>query len=166
MKQYIQKYKSLPLSIQLAGGAAGLFILYKTYRLLFKSEQEKANQQLVDSAKDELTKFLKKYKLSYQPSQYAQFANMIYEGTKYGIGDNYPAVVDAMTKMNNDADVAMLIKVYGARQNYIFGIPQGEPRDLFTNVKTELGSEYGGLTHYKLDRINDNWKSKGITYKI
>ena len=166
VKKFTEKYNSLPMPVQLAGYGVGLILLYKMYKTIFKSAQEQTNQQIVNEANKELQTYLKKYKLSYAPSQYAAFANVIYESTKYGIGDNYGAVVDTLKKMRNNADVATLVKVYGSRQNYVFGIPAGEKRDLFTNIKAELGNEYGGLTSYRVRQINDDWTKKGITYKV
>ena len=62
--------------------------------------------------------------------------------------------------------MALLIRSYGTKQNYVFGIPTGEKRDLFANIQAELGNEYGGLTGYRITQINNNWSSKGITYKL
>jgi len=156
-------FVKLPAPVQY--GLAGLGI-YALYKFIFKDPQDKTNEQIIKDSDKELKEYLKKYKLSYPPSQYGAFANTIYESTKYGIGDNYGAVVQTLKKLNNNADVVTLVKVYGARQNYVFGIPAGEKRDLFTNIKAELGNEYGGLTSYRLDQINNDWKKKGITYKV
>ena len=145
---------------------AGIFAGFKVLGTIFKSDSEKASALILTEAEKEKQALQKKYKLSYNPSQYPAFANIIYESTKYGIGDNYGAVVDTLKKLKNDLDVNQLIKVYGTKQNYIFGIPQGAPRDLFTNVRAELGNEYGGLTSYKLDAINKDWTKKGIKYKL
>jgi hypothetical protein len=68
--------------------------------------------------------------------------------------------------MKNNADVAKLITAYGARQNYVFGIPQGPERDLLTNIRAELGDEYLGLYTGKLNDINADWTKKKISYKI
>jgi hypothetical protein len=145
---------------------AGVFAGYKILTSIFKSDSEKASALILSEAEKEKKELQKKYKLSFNPSQYPAFANIIYESTKYGIGDNYGAVVDTLKKLKNDLDVNMLIQVYGAKQNYIFGIPQGAPRDLFTNLRAELGNEYGGLTSYRLNKINEDWAKKGIKYKL
>jgi hypothetical protein len=145
---------------------AGVFAGYKILSSIFKSDSEKASELILSEAEKEKKELEKKFKLSFSPTQYAQFANSIYESTKYGIGDNYAAVVDIMKNLKNDLDVNKLITVYGSKQNYIFGIPQGAPRDLFTNIRAELGNEYLGLTSYKLNKINEDWAKKGIKYKL
>jgi len=145
---------------------AGIFAGFKILTSIFKSDSEKASALILNEAEKEKQALEKKYKLSFNPSQYPAFANIIYESTKYGIGDNYGAVVDTLKKLKNDLDVNQLIKVYGTKQNYIFGIPQGAPRDLFTNLRAELGNEYGGLTSYRINQINTDWTKKGIKYKL
>jgi len=163
MNKLIENIKKTPPEKLLIYGVAG-FALYKIYNVLFNSAQDQKNTELEKENSKELNALLKKYKLTYSPANYLAFANTIYEGTKYGLGDNYEAVETTLLKMNNDADVAKLIQAYGSRQNYIFGIPAGEKRDLLTNLRAELGSDFGGVTSYRLDRVNKNWKLKRIKY--
>ena len=85
---------------------------------------------------------------------------------KYAVGDDYGSVRDILMTMKNDLDVLLLTRAFGKKQAYAFGIPQGEPKDLFTFVRAELGNEYGGLTSYKMDAINKDWEKKGIKYKF
>lgn len=140
--------------------------VYLTYKLFNKNAQVETNKAILNEAQKEINALNKKYTPTFQPSNYLAFANSIYEGTKYGIGDNYGGVRDILKKMKNDLDVLMLIKAYGSRQNYVFGIPQGEKKDLFTNIREELGNEFFGLSSSKLDAINDDWKKKNIHYQI
>lgn len=141
----------------------GAYLLYKLFK---KNEQVETNKAILTEAGKEINALNKKYTPTFQPSNYLAFANSIYEGTKYGIGDNYGSVRDILKKMKNDLDVLLLIKAYGSRQNYIFGIPQGEKKDLFTNIREELGNEFFGLSSSKLDAINEDWKKKNIKYQI
>ena len=162
----VDKFKTSNPTINYLIAGAGLFLGYKIYKILFKNEQEQTNAEIIKDAEKEKKELEKKYKLTFPVSQYPIFANLIYESTKYGIGDNYGAVVNTLKKLTNDLDIATLIKTYGARQNYIFGIPTGEKKDLFTNIKAELGNEYGGLKSYRIDQINNDWKKKGIKYRV
>jgi len=154
--------------IVFVGGIAivGLFSI-KIYKKLFPSEQAKKNKELQKEIDVEISNWIKKgQKASFSDANYLTFANTIYEGMRYGIGDNYGKVVDTMLLMNNNLDVAKLIKAFGVRQNYLFGIDTGSPLDLLTFVQSELGSEYLGLTSYRITKINNDWAKKGITYKI
>lgn len=162
-----QKYDNLPTPLKYVLIGGGLFIGYKIVSSFFKSGSEQLTQNVLTTAEDDIKKFAKQgFKPSFELSQYPIFANIIYESTKYGIGDSYGTASDTLKKMQNNLDVALLIKAYGTKQNYVFGIPTGEKRDLFTNIQAELGNEYGGITSYRITQINDNWQSKGITYKL
>jgi len=89
LAQIKEKYNSLPAPVQY--GIIGLGALL-AYRIIFVSPQERSNAEVVKGAGDELKESLKTQKLTYAPSQYPGYANQIYEGTKYGIGDNYSMV--------------------------------------------------------------------------
>jgi CRISPR/Cas system-associated protein endoribonuclease Cas2 len=162
-----KSYNNLPMPVQylLLGGIS--FLAFQVYKKITSNQttSNEAQADLQKEVKKEIIR-LKNLKLSYPLTQYKLFANLLYDSMKYGLGDNYSAVVSTMKKMNNDKDVLQLVKDYGNRQNYVFGIPQGEPKDLFTSIKSELGNEYGGLTSYKVDIINNDWKKKKIKYSI
>ena len=70
---------------------------------------------------------------SFPDSQYGLFANQVYDGIAYCVGDDYDSVEDTLKRMNNNLDVALLIKAYGFRQRYCFGIPAEGIMDLFTS---------------------------------
>jgi hypothetical protein len=105
-------------------------------------------------------------KASFPESAYSTFANTIYNGMRYCAGDDYGTVETTLKKMKNDLDVAKLIKAFGKRQDYCFGIPASGELDLFTYVQKELGNDWGGLTNYRVKNINADWKKKGIKYEI
>jgi hypothetical protein len=160
-------YNKLPQPLQYIVIGAGIFLGYKLVSKLFTTGSEQLTQNVLNTNEDDIKKFAKQGLLpSFEISQYPIFANIIYESTKYGVGDSYGSVVDTLTQLKNNLDVALLIRAYGTKQNYVFGIPTGEKRDLFTNVQAELGNEFGGLTSYRITQINNNWSSKGITYKL
>jgi hypothetical protein len=161
------KFNILPLPVQFALIGGALFIGYKIVGSLFKSGSEQLTTNVLTTNEDDIKKFAKQgLTPSFEISQYPMFANIIYESTKYGIGDSYGTVADTLKQLKNNLDVALLIRAYGTKQNYVFGIPTGEKKDLFTNIQSELGNEYGGLTSYRITQINNNWNSKGITYKL
>ena len=171
MNDFGKTFNNLPpwaRGIAFVGGIAiiGLFSI-KVYKKLFPSEQAKKNKELQKGIDIEISKMVKKgMKASYPDANYLTFANTIYDSMRYAVGDNYGKVVDTMILMKNDLDVAKLIKAFGTRQNYLFGIDSGNPIDLLTFVQSELGSEYFGLTSYRVTKINNDWAKKGITYKI
>lgn len=146
---------------------ASLYVGSRLYKVLFPSKAEQLAREMAKNVDSEISKATSiGMKASYPDVQYMTFANIIYEGMKYTVSDDYATVADTLKKMNNDLDVMKLVKAFGSRQDYTFAIPEGSPKDLFTFVKSELGSEWGGLTSYRITSINDNWKKKGITYQI
>lgn len=164
-------YKDLPSwakGIVVVGGVVVLsYITLKVYKKVFPSEQEKKNKELAKNIDAEIKKAESLgQRPSFNDANYTTFANSLYEAMRYAVGDNYGKVVEIMKQMKNDLDVSKLIKAFGTRQNYIFGIPKGEPADLFAWINEELGSEYLGVTSYRVTDINKDWAKKGISYKI
>lgn len=147
----------------LTGGA---IIAYKIYQTLNKPDTEKGNKNLLKDNDKELASNEKLLKQSFPDSQYDSMANQIYEGMKYGADDNYPSVRNTLMKMKNDLDVNKLVKAYGSRQLYNFGIPVGDKKDLFTAVRSELGAEWMGLSSAKMDAVNKDWAKKKIHYRF
>jgi hypothetical protein len=164
--QLTRKNKRLVL---IGTGIVAFIIAKKVYDIFFseKVAQSRRNKELINSIDGEIIKHsLRGFKPSFNDSQYNMMANQIYEGMRYAVGDNYDAVEKTLKSVKNDLDVAKILKSFGLRQDYAFGIPTGEPKDMFTFVKSELGEEFGGLVNYRIPSINKDWKGKGITYQI
>ena len=169
--KFYQYYTELPTWAKGVVGVGligiGFIIGRKLYKIAFPTEAEKRNREIIDNINNDIREQeTKGVRPTFPDSQYNAFANTIYEGMRYAVGDDYGAVELTLKKMINDLDVAKLIKAFGLRQDYAFGIPTGEPKDLITFVNSELGDDYGGLTNYRVKRINEDWASKGITYRL
>ena len=164
-------YKDLPSwakgAVVIGGGLVAFFVGRRIYKAVFPTQSEKQSQLMVNNINQEIRKNESKgIKQTFADSNYDTFANTIYDSMRYAIGDDYGKVETTMKKMMNDLDVAKLIKSFGMRQNYIFGIPKGNPVDLFTMIQNELGKDYGGLTNYRVRNINADYKKKGIKYQL
>ncbi len=166
--QYYTELPSWAKGIVVIGALGIAYIVGKrVYKTLFPTEQEKANQQLTKDIANEIEKLQKGgVKPTFPDSNYFTMANTIYESMRYAVGDDYANVELTLKKMKNDLDVAKLIKAFGRKQDYVFGIPEGQPKDLISFVQSELGNDYGGLTNYRIKSIQKDWDSKGITYKL
>jgi hypothetical protein len=137
------------------------------YRAVFPTAEQRKNRELEKNIDSEISKLQGNgKKASFSDSNYNTFANTIYNSMRYAVGDDYGTVELTLKRMQNDLDVAKLIKAFGVKQDYFFGIPAGDKMDLFTYIQKELGNEYGGLTNYRVKRINEDWKKKGISYQI
>ena len=163
-------YKDLPSWAKGVVVVGGLFIVYavgkKVLSVAFPSATKLRNQQLAKDIAQEIARLKRTQTQSFPDSQYKTFANSIFEGVRYCVGDSYGDVEDTMKEMKNDLDVALLIQAYGFRQRSCFGIDAGGTDDLFTTVQSELGNESGGLTGYRVTNINNNWARKGIKYRL
>lgn len=164
-------YKELPSwgkgVVVIGVGVVAFLVGRKIYKVAFPSAEEKKSRQMLTNVNQDIrTSISKGLKPTFMDANYDTFANTIYNGMRYAVGDDYGTVEATLKKMMNDLDVAKLIKAFGVRQNYIFGIPKGNAVDLFTMVQEELGNEYLGLTNYRIKNINADWKKKGITYQL
>ena len=170
MKVY-QYYKDLPpwaKGVVVVGGALVVYLVgSRVYRAVFPTEAQRKNRELEKNIDSEISKLQGNgKKASFSDSNYNTFANTIYNSMRYAVGDDYATVVSTLKRMQNDLDVAKLIKAFGLKQDYFFGIPAGDKMDLFTYIQKELGNEYGGFTNYRVTQINEDWKKKGISYQI
>lgn len=164
-------YKDLPpwaKGVVVVGGSLVTFLVLKRlYFAVFPTESQKKNRQLLQNVNSEITTYQNNgIRASYPDSTYETLANTIYNSMRYAAGDDYATVELKLKEMKNNLDVAKLIKAFGKRQDYFFGIPVGDPMDLFTYVQKELGNDYAGLTNYRVKNVNADWKKKGITYQI
>lgn len=151
------------IAVAAVGGTA--FIGYKVYKGIQKTTEEKKDKELLNSVDKEIKDLEKRMNPSFKQSEYLQYASTIHDSIMYCAGDNYGTAEDTLKKMKNDLDVALLVKAFGKRQDYCFGIPLSE-YTLFDYIQKELGNEWGGTTGYRVKNINADWKKKGITYQI
>ena len=170
MKVY-QYYKDLPpwaKGVVVVGGAVVVYLVgSRVYRAVFPTDAQRKNRELEKNIDSEISKMQGNgKKASFSDSNYNTFANTIYNSMRFAIGDDYGTVESTLKRMKNDLDVAKLIKAFGLKQDFFFGLPAGDKMDLFTFVQKELGNDYGGLTNYRVKRINEDWSKKGILYQI
>jgi hypothetical protein len=164
-------YKDLPSwakGIVVVGGVGfALLVGFQIYKRVFKSEESKKSADELKHLDSDINNSVNKgLKPSFSQSTYDSYANTIYDGMRYILGDSYSNVENTLKKMKNNLDVELLKKSFGKRQDYAVGFPVGDKMDLFTYVRKELGNDYAGLTDYRVVRINKDWASKGITYQI
>ena len=158
MKVY-NYYKDLPpwaKGVVVVGGAVVVYLVgSRVYRAVFPTEAQRKNRELEKNIDSEISKLQGNgKKASFSDSNYNTFANTIYNSMRFAVGDDYSTVESTLKRMKNDLDVAKLIKAFGVKQDYFFGLPTGDKMDLFTYIQKELGNEYGGLTNYRVKRIN------------
>lgn len=145
----------------------GAFFIYKFF--FSKSDTEATAEDVVTDQDQKIKELSKIYKATYPNDYYGTLANSIYNSIAYsGIADNYKQTFNLMLKIMNPLDLALLIRAYGVRQRYTFGIPSGYPEDLLTSVSNELRSEIisNPFGASKVDLINKWFKEHNIKEQI
>lgn len=122
-----------------------------------KDEAEKQKANVGDVT--DLTK--KGLKPSYNSSNYLQFADTVWNKRKFqfGIDNDEQGAVDILKKMKNDLDVALLLRAYGLRRDWFFGVEVGQPMGLFTAIREKVSNSM-------IEQVNTDWVKKGITYRV
>jgi hypothetical protein len=161
----LEIYKGLPSwgkGLVVVGGAGAVIVLGVTiYKKIFP---EKPSQELLN-VEDDLIRLSKIHSPTYADSAYDGYANTVYNSQRTSLGNDSGRIMDTLVLMQNDLDVAKLIKAYGTRQNYAFGFPT-ESYNLLGAARNGITSDMYGLYSYRVGIINKDWTKKGITYQI
>lgn len=146
------------LSAQIVIGGASLWLMYKTYmHLIGDKKAEEAKRRASEEAK-KLAQFNFENKTTYSPAQAKEFVASLAELLQYGLAkQNIPELETILMRMNNNADVKALFDLYGTKMTYLFGAPTGQ-KTLMQALAIEPAENK--------NKININWKQKGIKYKI
>jgi len=149
----------------LIGGAVvvGLFVAGKSILQglgFIKSNEEKARDAANDAAMDSgYQAAIANQNPTKTAAEWSSIAGAIYEDLKYtALSDNKSDAGYQLARVQNDADVYTLIKLFGKRQEYTFGLPLGDQKSLFTFVSTNLSPT-------TIAAINDNYRRKNIKFR-
>lgn len=146
---------------KIVGGIVATIAIFYGGRWIYRTFIQNRANEAVDTAVDDVTRFRNSgFQQTFPNSEYNSIADSAYEGMRYSaVADDYKMVVEALTKMRNNLDVALLIVAYGTRQEYNFGIPAGQPKNLFQQVADDLSET-------RRKEINTDWNNKQITYQV
>ena len=132
-------------------GAVG-YGAYKLIKALFGSKVPTTPDA---AAKDEKKFQSEGMKASYPDSQYSIFADSLYSAFIYWAGTDEKTIYSIMGKMNNNLDVAKLVKAFGTR------------RQEFTLMNYSLGAFITDeLGTSEIANINKMFAAKKITYRF
>lgn len=142
------------------GGLAAYFLILKPVLNSFgltRTQEERQQDQNINSY---ISNTLRNQSPTKSVGEWQIIANQIYEDLRYSaIDDNKSDAVYQVTRVKNEADVATLIKTFGSRREYWFGIPAGSNKDLQQFITSNLSAS-------QISTINDNYKRKGIKYRF
>jgi len=152
--------KDKKLYLYVGGIVAGYFLILKPIleKIGITKTQEEIKQE--ENIQTFITDTLKKQNPTKSKGEWQIIANQIYEDLRYSyLDDNKDDAALQVTRVKNDADIAMLISVFGTRQEYAFGLPVGSKKDLQQFIRSNLSTA-------KILAINDNYKRKNIKYRF
>lgn len=117
-----------------------------------KRKQDQLNKAIQDSSqKEKLTKSIQQWQI---------IADQIYKDLRYSaISDDKKDATYQVSRVQNLTDFLILYKLFGKRQEYLFGIPSGGLQDLQQFVRSNLSND-------QIAKINWNYKNKGIQYQF
>ena len=75
------------------------------------------------------------------------------------VGDNVDSAGYNLARLQNDADAIYLVQTFGKRPERFFGFGYGQDLALIPFVNANLKRD-------KINLINDNYKRKGMTFKL
>lgn len=149
--------KSLSPTNMFLGGVgllAGYFAIKEFSDMFSKKQQDVIDDNLDDAINHEENQG---NKLSYPLTQYDIWAGVIEEATNTS-GTDEDAIYSVFNQLNNNTDLLQLVKAYGKRLNFWFGVPTGN-LTLPQVLVAELDSS-------ELKEINNILYAKGITISI
>jgi hypothetical protein len=98
--------------------------------------------------------------LTKSKAEWDAIADTIYNDLRYSaLADNKDDAGYQVARVKNDADIIYLIKTFGKRQEYLFGLPSGSPMSLAEFITSNLDRE-------NINLINDNYSRKGMNFKF
>jgi len=119
--------------------------------------QEQSQQQNIS---DYVNQSLAKQSPTKSKGEWQLIADNIYNDLKFsGIADNKSDAGYQVARVQNDADIATLIQVFGLRQESFFGINTGGLQNLPQFI-------IGNLSKSAIATINDNYARKGIKFRF
>jgi hypothetical protein len=166
--------KELNVNLLIYAGLAvgGYFAVTSILKNLgfIKSDEQKAAEKLSAEGKQ---KFINEVqakpnknqtaggKPTKQEGLYAIMADQLYEYLKYStFDDNKKAAFELLyVKMLNDADIAKMIKYFGTRQEYAFGLPVGKPKDFNQFVTSNLSKQ-------QIQAINQTYQKYKMSFRF
>ena len=119
--------------------------------------QEQSQQQNIS---DYVNLSLAKQTPTKSKGEWQLIADNIYNDLKFsGIADNKSDAGYQVARVQNDADIATLIQVFGLRQESFFGINTGGLQNLPQFI-------IGNLSKSAIATMNDNYARKGIKFRF
>lgn len=159
------KKLALNASLYIGGATAAYFLVLKPLLEkigLKKTKDEEIQEKLIKTGRSKFIDDAVKTKKPTRPEgQYAVWADQLYEYLKYTkLDDKKDLAFELLFKyFHNDSDIALLTKYFGKRQEYAFGIPVGNPKNLSEFVTTNLSRD-------QINRLNNAYGKSRMKFRF
>jgi len=91
--------------------------------------------------------------------EWAIIADQIHEDLRYtALDDDKADAAYQAARVKNNADLKLLYKNFGKRQEYFFGVPSGSEKDLQQFLRSNLSDS-------QIQIINQNYRNKNISFQ-
>lgn len=154
--------QKLLLYAAIGGGAYFLILRPLLIKLgVIKSSLElKQDQSQKENIDGYIESSLKNQTPTKSKGEWQIIADQIYNDLKFsGIADNKSDAGYQVARVQNDADIALLIQAFGMRQESFFGINTGGLQNLPQFI-------IGNLDKSEISKINDNYSRKNIKFRF
>jgi hypothetical protein len=123
-------------------------------------EREQTEERKTSQLQQQINDILKTQKPTKSVQEWQVIADAIYQDLRYSaLSDNKSDAGYQVARVKNEADFWTLYKLFAKRREYLFGIPNGELMDLQQFIKSNLSND-------QIEKINQNYKNKGIKFQF
>lgn len=144
VEKYIRNLSPVYILMGGVGLLTGVFAIKAAVKLFSVSTEERKENQIDNAIKDEQDKG---NPLTYPLAQYNVMADVVEEATDTS-GTDTEAIYNVFAQLRNNTDMLQLIKTYGERWNFMFGVPLGK----FT-LQQIINSEFDSGERATLNQI-------------
>jgi hypothetical protein len=147
--------------LYVGGGIAAYFLIIKPLLIKIGLQPSQQDIQQAQNVQNYIQNAVTTQSPTKSEGEWQIIANQIFEDLKYSaVSDNKGDAVYQLARAKNNADVALLIKTFGKRQETWFGIiPSGGDKDLQQFVTDNLSDT-------QIATVNDNYRRKNIQYQF
>lgn len=141
----------------------GIIIITLIYVFFFRRKADAFTEEQKKQIDDDVRDLSTTQEATFPDAQYSQFAEAVYQAMNFSSWNDVwtaqeQAIKDTLKQMQTDLDVAKLVQAYGSRQLHAFGFQDGPPMGMIAAIKYDQPDVAA--------EINEDWKAKGITYRI
>ncbi|MFK5855777.1 MAG: hypothetical protein QM503_06575 [Bacteroidota bacterium] len=154
INKYVKKISPVSVLMGGVGLLTGVLAIKEVVKLLSLSDEQKKEKEIDKAIKEEQNNG---NPLTYPLAQYNVMADIIEQATDTS-GTDTDAIYNVFAQLSNNTDMLQLIKAYGDRWNFMFGVPLGE----FT-LQQIINSELNSGEKVTLNQII---QGKGITIQF